>query len=401
MSHRSHRWLGISSIGLLIAACGPSLAQRQTDAASAVEALRAADFEGATHKASELIAKDKANPYAHLVLAISRYRASMHQLTSDLETMLATVMRGSVNSRFLEFTLLQSDKDLALVDADLAVAAGFPSLTLDLCIACWKVDWNRNGSVDDRDEHLLEIEIDEQGKSLPDNDPRRRPTFRFDHGDVLWARAFVSFQRALVDLVLAYDWSGLADLRLLFSEQSDNLTLKLVHPERVAEARKKILAGLGLSDEARRAYLAETDDEREWVPNPRQKSHPLPLPVDSALFETWEQVVGDLRRLVTSEEGIDVAEVAQLGDHVWKDPPKGYIDVGSLLSRPKDIVINKNVVDHAEEQPEAALRGVFGASYVPRMKATPLLVRMLRMKREMDHGGESLERKLRYLFWIN
>ncbi len=54
------------------------------------------------------------------------------------------------------------------------------------------------------------------------------------------------------------------------------------------------------------------DDEREWLPNPRQKNHPLPLPVDEVLYQTWEQVTEDIRRLVQGKDGLNVEHLAQL-----------------------------------------------------------------------------------------
>ncbi|MFW5739739.1 MAG: hypothetical protein ACOC1F_05175 [Myxococcota bacterium] len=42
--------------------------------------------------------------------------------------------------------------------------------------------------------------------------------------------------------------------------------IRLSDKGRVDKAKNHILRGLALSDDARRAYLAETDDEREWVP---------------------------------------------------------------------------------------------------------------------------------------
>ena len=35
------------------------------------------------------------------------------------------------------------------------------------------------------------------------------------------------------------------------------------------------------------------------------------------------------------------------------------------------------------------------------MKPTPLIKRLRRMKREVEQNKESLERKLRYLLWVN
>lgn len=139
------------------------------------------------------------------------------------------------------------------------------------------------------------------------------------------------------------------------------------------------------------------------MPSPRQKSHPLPLPVDAALYATWQGVIGDLQRLVRGEEGLSVAELAQLGDHRWKNPPRGFVDVGGLFSSPRDVVIDLDLLERAERSHdvEAALRRLLGAHYLEQMKPSPLPRRLERMKGEVDRGEESLERKLRYLFWIN
>jgi len=142
------------------------------------------------------------------------------------------------------------------------------------------------------------------------------------------------------------------------------------------------------------------------MPNPRQKSHPLPLPVDANLYATWQGVVADLERLVRGEQGLSVRELAQLGDHRWKDPPEGFVDVGSMFSRPRDIVIDLGAIerfDRAEtrQNAELLLKSVLGAHYVRQMKPSPLPRRLERMKGEVERGDESLERKLRYLLWVN
>ncbi|HEX7507676.1 MAG TPA: hypothetical protein VF550_12935 [Polyangia bacterium] len=50
---------------------------------------------------------------------------------------------------------------------------------------------------------------------------------------------------------------------------------------------------------------------------------------------------------------------------------------------------------------EKILGELFGGSYRSAMKASPLPGRFHRMKKEIDNGHESLERKLRYLLWLN
>jgi hypothetical protein len=286
------------------------------------------------------------------------------------------------------------------VDQDLAIAARDKDLSLDLCVACWEIDWNGNGRIDDRDRLLFQLEQDADGKPIPERDPRRKPTFRFDAGDVSWARAFVAFQRAVLNLVLAYDFS---DLSQLARERPSRVVIRLRHPERVGAAKQLLLDGLSHSLAARKAYLAETDDEREWLPSPRQKDHPLPLPVDDALYETWRLVVGDLERLVRGEEGLAVADLQRLDEPHAKRLASGSIDVGRMLSEPKDIVLDLDDLerlDHARDL-DGMLKSTLGSYYVRSMKRSPLPDRLRRMQSEVERGQEPLERKLRYLFWVN
>jgi hypothetical protein len=208
--------------------------------------------------------------------------------------------------------------------------------------------------------------------------------------------------------VLAFKWTDLDKILNRRGEKPKTLRFPLQHPDRVAAARELILAGLRHADDSRKAYLAEQDDDREWLPNPRQKNHPMPLPVDDALFRTWAGVLDDLRHMLAGKTGLSVAELAQLGDHQWKEPPSGFLDIGRMLSKPKEIVLNLEALEDLNEsreqnraQVEDALREHLGEYYRKKMKPTPLIKRLERMKSEIKRGEESMERKLRYLLWLN
>jgi hypothetical protein len=65
-------------------------------------------------------------------------------------------------------------------------------------------------------------------------------------------------------------------------------------------------------------------------------------------------------------------------------------------------------LDNAGRNPTAALpivekllRGVLGKGYAAASKASPLVDRLQRMKRELSMGNDTVERKLRYLLWLN
>jgi len=206
-----------------------------------------------------------------------------------------------------------------------------------------------------------------------------------------------------MDVFLAYDWSDVD--RVLEGERGERgaFVLRLEHADRIAQARQRILEGLDRSDESRRAYLAETDDDREWVPNPRQRNHPMPLPVDQGLYDTWEAVLGDLRRLVRGEEGLSAADLLTLSGEEHEGRPHGYVDLGHMLSYPHDVTLHVRDLERLERgrDLDGILASLLGDNYVPSMKPSPLPGRLLRMKGQIDRREEGLERKLRYLFWLN
>ncbi|HEX3473869.1 MAG TPA: hypothetical protein VHT91_02445 [Kofleriaceae bacterium] len=422
--HRSTAWV---SLGWLVAGavgCGAggaavrSQAERERDSAVAVASLQAARFAEAASQASLVLARDPGNSRAAAVHAIATYQAAGSRLRDDLfsagMSLLDHATARDVGERFLV--------QLATVDRDLGVVAGDPAFSLDLCLACWEHDWNHNGEIDDRDRALFEIEFDgrvapgsEDGVGeLPPGDPRRRPTFRFDTGDADWARAMISFQRAALELLLAYRWS---EVGKLFAgsrggAHAPTVVLHLEDAPRVQRARTWILDGMRYADRCRAEYLAETDDTREWVPNPRQHDHPVPLEVDAALYQTWADITGDVRRLLEGEDGISFRELAALGK---RDSaaylPDAYLDLGAMLRQPADITLDLALIEAADELHtntvavvpliEKFLRGALGKGYAPAKQRSPLIGRLQRMKRELSTGNDTFERKLRYLLWLN
>jgi hypothetical protein len=377
-------------------------AERRDAALAALEAGRLDEVE---RLASERIAADPTSARPRILRAIARHKKATEPLVK-MAMNRRSLLR--VNPLTLAATLGGVESALAEVEADLAVAAKTPGLGMELCVACWDVDWNCDGKVDARDQRLFQIEYDERGLEIPEGDPRRKPTFRFDDGDVAWARAWVSFERAALDVLAAYDWTGpILQIRAAVEvgTMPRRVVVPLAEPGRIAEAKRRLLEGLAHSDAERRAYLAETDDDREWVPNPRQRSHPMPLRVDEALYDTWEGVVSDVRKLVRREEGVPAAEIVKLflDGPLREAPVRGYIDVGELLERPRSIEIDLEVLERRlrAKDVKGALSHVFGAAYARDMKPSRLPRRLERMRTEIRRGDEGLERKLRYLLWLN
>jgi hypothetical protein len=411
-----------------VAACGPrpparSPTEREADSAPAVAALQASRFAEAGQLAGTALARDPRNARAAAVRAVAAYQAAGAQLVGDLEQLLekADGLRSLDHQEGRALWQRFADA-LVPIDADLAVAADDKSFGLELCIACWEHDWNRSGQIDERDRRMFEIEYDGRARPnadgeidsfIPEGDPRRRPTFRFDAGDADWARAMLSFQRSAMELILAYQWSQLDKLFASRGAPPPKLVIPVQDKARVQRARSLLVAGLGYADRCRQAYLDETDDDREWVPNPRQQSHPIPLEVDAALYQTWADVTHDLRLMLESKEGLSLRAVAAFGDEdkLGALLPDVFLDLGAMLRDPADITVDFSQVEALENwrsDPagsqriiEQMLRGALGKGYATKMAQTKLLDRLARMKRELSTGEDTFERKLRYLLWLN
>ena len=239
-------------------------AELETDAQPALLALQSARFDDARTLSAEALKRAPENSRAAGVSALAQYQKTLHDLATDVLTMAGSVaasalMRGDViNKDFLAFMLDRTDKRLVEVDGALATAQKDPGFSLELCLACWEVDWNRSGEIDDRDHRLLEIERDIENQPLPEGDPKRRPTFRFDVADVAWLRAMIHFQRAIVNVAGAYDPNV-----TFASRHHEKLVLHVSDPARLLAARDLALEGLKHAARCRELVLAEVDAGRQ------------------------------------------------------------------------------------------------------------------------------------------
>jgi hypothetical protein len=339
----------------------------------------------------------------HAMLAIARYGAALEAARYDLLRFDGNKKTGKDIAK----GLAALSADLEKAQAHLVEAAKDPKFSLELCVACMAQD----GHMPLVPRGLFEIERDKQLKEIPEGDKRRRPTYRFDHGDIAWGRAMLSYQQALASLALAYDWAWV-DMFLDDDKprgtKPTKITIKLVDAKKVAKAREQLFAGLAASDEARVAYVAETDDDREWVPSPKQKNYAAPLTVDANLYRTWEDVVLDVRSLVAGETGISFQALWELAEE--KDAPPGFIDFGAMLTKPKNIVIDVTMIDRIDDEKSPAKRATLMVSFIKnligngfrmQMKPSRLTDRFIQLRKDMSANDEVFSDKLKYFFWLN
>jgi hypothetical protein len=153
----------------------------------------------------------------------------------------------------------------------------------------------------------------------------------FDRGDVHWLRGYCHFLAALGEVCLAVDGQELFErtAHLFFQEvesphaflQEDrgDITnfdfaaisdmIAFVHlwrfpikePERAKAALAHLEAMVTQAKEMWKHYLAETDDDREWIPNPRQTGV-VGVAVTQEIVDTWLATLDELELVLQGKK---------------------------------------------------------------------------------------------------
>ncbi|BAU16142.1 hypothetical protein LEP3755_67090 (plasmid) [Leptolyngbya sp. NIES-3755] len=157
-------------------------------------------------------------------------------------------------------------------------------------------------------------------------------TINFDAGDVAWLRGYCNLISAIVETVLAYDerqlfnatahlmftkpqtpYPFLADGRKVF-QFGDNLDLvdvvafihlvnfPVLEPQRLTNALQHLQSTLALSRESWKLIGAETDNDREWLPNPKQKGVIPNAVVTQPMIDSWLSFIGESEQLLAGQK---------------------------------------------------------------------------------------------------
>ncbi|RWM41560.1 hypothetical protein [Mesorhizobium sp.] len=193
------------------------------------------------------------------------------------------------------------------------------------------IDLNEDGNIAP-DESIAAIMASLSRGNIDSSAAAPQLTFRFDRADGYWLQGYAEFLMAQADFWLAHDFKAMFDgsFHMLFPRAKlplqDTLVppdggmsgsifasewrladfVSLVHlvnwpvaePERRQAARRHLLEMIRLSREDWKAILAETDNDREWLPGPQQKGvNPL-----TGLEVGEEQVMAWLATLTMAED---------------------------------------------------------------------------------------------------
>jgi len=156
----------------------------------------------------------------------------------------------------------------------------------------------------------------------------------FDRGDVSWLRGYCHFLAAWGELLLAVDGQELFDCtaHLLFEKVDSPYTflqeeprkldeqrwvnvplfsdiIALIHltrlpikdPARPKKALEHLEAMVAMAKEMWKYILAETDDDNEWIPNPRQKGV-VGVAVTQEMVDTWLATVDEAEQILKGKK---------------------------------------------------------------------------------------------------
>lgn len=156
----------------------------------------------------------------------------------------------------------------------------------------------------------------------------------FDTGDVLWLRAYTHVLRAGAEFLLARDWHRSFDAagHLLFPRTDSPLAATLalptqglftgaedgriadgiawIHllnwpvaePERLPRAREHLLAAATLSQEMWASIRAETDNDREWLPNAKQTSLIPGMTITDERIDSWLSLMAESEAILNGDK---------------------------------------------------------------------------------------------------
>ena len=137
----------------------------------------------------------------------------------------------------------------------------------------------------------------------------------FDRGDASWLRGYCNALAGAGELFLAFDTRDMfVVMAPRYFKNPERPTLKqnpfpvnqapnfpVYDAKRLTKALKHFETTLALSKDMWRHYQAETDDDHEWIPNPRQTGV-FGVPITQQQMQVWIQVVTEAEQVLQGKK---------------------------------------------------------------------------------------------------
>jgi len=192
-----------------------------------------------------------------------------------------------------------------------------PDVKLRLLVGLIRMDLNGDGQATEH-EQLWQLFAALRTRQNPTQEGAERFDIAFDRGDADWLRGYCHLCMAAGEMILAHDTGPLFNhtAQLFFSKPVTPfpflnafnvdrdvremapitdliafihlLSFEVTDPARMRVAHAHLASCLDLGKSMWDHYRAETDDDREWIPNPRQTDAALPgASIDDEMLDTW------------------------------------------------------------------------------------------------------------------
>lgn len=231
-------------------------------------------------------------------------------------------MRKTVEQ--LQTNLLNSEATLAAIaDEDVQLPLHFGLIRLNL-----SADQNQKGE----DQSLWKVYAKLTRQTDIPIEKAEQFLIKFDRGDVHWLRGYCHLLSSICCIYLAYDSKELFERtgHLFFSKvespyhfltkgkpvrpfgRGDVEILDLValvhlvncevlEKEKMSQALTHLQAVIDQSRESWQRIMAETDDDHEWLPNPRQTGVIPNARVSEAMVASWSEIMNESERILKGE----------------------------------------------------------------------------------------------------
>jgi hypothetical protein len=218
--------------------------------------------------------------------------------------------------------------DLRKTEATLARVKD-PQVKLPLHFGLIRLDFNGDGRRDE-EETLWKIYARFNRNTAITAEEARGFVIAFDRGDVDWLRGYCHFLMAAGELVLAHDFSELFSNTAHvffrgvkprfpflsggreggrgFGEFLDLIAmihlirLPVAEPARLKVVVEHLQAMGDLSRSSWKAILAETDDDHEWIPNPKQATVVPGGQVTPEMVEGWTTFLDEFQEILAGRK---------------------------------------------------------------------------------------------------
>ncbi|SIO24346.1 hypothetical protein SAMN05444166_3205 [Singulisphaera sp. GP187] len=252
--------------------------------------------------------------------------------------------------------LAKAEKTLGRVQDD--------AVKLPIRFGLIRLDFDGDGKATE-DETLWKIyaRLNGQDRQAQPNDAGAEAfPISFDRGDVAWLRGYCHLLMSLSDVYLAHDAKQLFDhtAHLFFAKpktpfpflKNDPQGLNpmgangpkvgligdllafvhLIHfpvkePARMESALKHLETMITLSRESWRAYLAETDDDHEWIPNPKQNSVLPNGKVTGEMLKGWLGFLDEAEAIFAGKKLVPF----------WRDADNQAVNLRKVFTDPREL----------------------------------------------------------------